>query len=346
MKWLLKHESAAELRHAFRTVTNITAEQRHAFAASAARAGRALSVSGDVAEIRVEGLLTKQPFFLAYLLGYQTTTYTDIIDALASAASNPQVKRAELAIDSPGGEVHGLFETFAALEAFTKPLSAFASCACSAAYAIATKASSIKAATPASEFGSVGVAVDMFVDDHLVQIASTHAPNKRPDVLTDEGKSIVRQELDSLHDLFVEAIARGRKTTKATVNADYGKGGVVLAMDAKRRGMIDSVVTPAGKKRTATASPVTNLPLYLSQRFGGPLLGETEMEFAARFATFMDKFGAIKRSGGTLADYDKLFVDDAPPHTLTRRRDDDLEPKDLGDRVADLMRLPPARKSE
>jgi ClpP class serine protease len=44
-----------------------------------------------------------------------------------------------------------------------------------------------------------------------------------------------------MHDLFVDAIAGGRKTTAKKVNAEFGQGATLLAEEALKRGMIDSI---------------------------------------------------------------------------------------------------------
>lgn len=214
---------------------------------------RNMKVAGDIAEICIEGALTSRPSYYAYYYGGGNTCYADIITGLQLAQSDPAIKRVVLRTNSPGGTVDGLFETLAALESFSKPITSIASRACSAAYSIVALTNKITAATPASVFGSIGVAAEyVFFDDmQRVSITSTEAPDKRPDVTTDHGKAVVRRELDAIHDLFVDAIARGR--TKATgskisvkaVNADFGRGAVVLTAEAMELGMIDATSMPA-----------------------------------------------------------------------------------------------------
>lgn len=235
----LRPDVAAEFRARIKAGVAPTAEQLAEFRAQRSAGPRNLRVASDVAEIRVVGLLTPQPDFFAMFLGISNTTYSDIRDSLAAAASDPAVRSVSMYVDSPGGTVNGLFDTLAALESFSKPISVRAAQACSAAYAIAALAGPITATNIAAAFGSIGVAASIFIDPDTVDIASTDAPNKRPDVTTPQGKAIVQGELDDLHELFADAIARGRKTTVARVNKEFGRGGVVLAGEAKQRGMID-----------------------------------------------------------------------------------------------------------
>jgi ClpP class serine protease len=210
-------------------------------------------VVGGTAQITIEGVLTEEPDFWCWLLDIPNTAYAEIRDGLALAGADPLVSKVLFVVRSPGGYCDGLFETLAAIEAFTpqKTITVDASLACSAAYAIAAMGGKIRALGPASEFGSVGVARQYFIDlEHIVEIASTAAPNKRPDVSTEEGKAIVRAELDAMHELFADAIARGRQAatgkeyTIEQVNADFGRGGVLLAAAAAAAGMVDKVVKP------------------------------------------------------------------------------------------------------
>lgn len=252
MWWLLREDKLRYLEEARKSGLAPTAEQRAEFErriSEARELGRplSLSIAGDVAEIRVEGVLTKDPDIFMMWFGGGNTAYRDIQAALAVAESDPTVKRAVLQIDSPGGDVDGLFDCLAALESFNKPLTARASEACSAAYAIACMAKKIEATNAAAVFGSIGVAARYVVwsDVEIIDITSTEAPDKRPDPTTEEGRAVIRKHLDDIHELFAGAIAKGRETTLAKVNAEFGRGAVLLASEAKKRGMIDSVAQPA-----------------------------------------------------------------------------------------------------
>jgi ClpP class serine protease len=266
--WLLNDEALRGMR---RLLPALTATDLRAFEAAIAAqpeaaAPRNLRVAGHVAEIDVAGVLSEKPDFLAWLFGGgSSTTYESIRASLASAQADPTVKEIVMNINSPGGNVNGLFETLAAIEATSKPMRVRASQAASAAYAIAASAGRIEAVGPASSFGSIGVATSIYVDDQVVDIASSEAPNKRPDVSTPEGKAVVQAELDAIHELFADSIARGRAHTTGNedidtefVNANFGRGGVLLAAEAKKRKMIDSYPKPAsralrGKNATAVS---------------------------------------------------------------------------------------------
>jgi len=230
-----------------------------------------LAMAGDRAEIQVRGVLTQEPDFLSWFLGLENTTYPDINAALAAAQADPDVKAITLAIDSPGGEWDGLFSTVNAINGTTKPITARVDgLGASAAYAIASQADSITAANQGVRVGSVGVAIDTYVytgggiED--ISITSSEAPEKRPDLMTAEGKAAVQAQLDELHDLFVTTIAAGRAAATgenfdaARINKDFGRGATVLAEDAKRRGMVDAIADSGAKTGAVSAAKSKTAP--------------------------------------------------------------------------------------
>lgn len=208
------------------------------------RGNRLLSIVGKTAKINVKGVLTKHPNIIAMLFGGGNTTYAEIEDALLLAADNKDVDSINLQIDSGGGTVAGLFELIGTMQEVKrkKPITALVDgLAASAAYAIASQAETITTKTKADVVGSIGIAASYPVREDVVTITSTKAPKKRPDVTTDAGVKMVREELDAIHDLFVEAIAEGRSVSVDKVNAEFGQGGTFLANEALKRGMVDQV---------------------------------------------------------------------------------------------------------
>lgn len=239
-------------------------EARYALSASETNS-RILTVAGNNAEVAVKGVITKAPSFLAMLFGGGNTTYTEIISALAEADADDTVDNITLSIDSPGGHLDGLFDTLAAIQSTKKPIKAVISnVGASAAFAIASQADEVVASNRAARIGGVGVAATFEVSDREVTITSTDAPKKRPDVTTEEGKDMVREELDAMHEIFVDSIAEGRSTTVEKVNAEFGQGATLLAGEALKRGMIDAVAEPTLKvvesTKTTTARSGGNQP--------------------------------------------------------------------------------------
>lgn len=282
-RMLLRSDVAERLARLHRSVGAPTPKQREEFAAAraarpklaatlpgaraaAARDPENYAVVGSVAQITVDGVLSEEPDFWAWLYGMDGTTYEDIRDAFALAASDPTVTSVILAVSSPGGYVDGLFETLGAIEAFGKPVSVQSSQACSAAYALSAMAGKITALGPASCFGSIGVACsfDFYQAIETIDVTSTEAPNKRPDPRTAEGKAVIVAELDAIHELFADAIARGR--TRATgktytveqVNSDFGRGGTMLSEAAKAAGLIDKM--PPRTPKSGSSASAEDLP--------------------------------------------------------------------------------------
>ncbi len=260
--WLLEDETYRVMKSAQGLNLQPSAQQRveyesRCLAANSQSSARVLSIDADVAKIAVKGILTKEPNIISLLLGGGNTTYSEIISALSAAERDPRVQAIILDIDSSGGSIPGLFETIATVQAVSKPVTAVISdIGASSAFAIASQADRIVATNRAVRVGSVGIMVDVSVKQDKVTITSTEAPNKRPDVTSEAGKAIVREELDALHDLMVEAIAQGRGVTVKKVNTTFGKGGILLADEALKRGMIDEIAPPSLRIVSNEAPPL------------------------------------------------------------------------------------------
>ena len=286
MKWLVHHDSSAEILDAHRALMAHTAgtntELAEALGVSvevvvAAREGNGRPASRDlkvspegVATIEVRGVLLDAPNWMYDLFGRDYSDYQTIRGQLAQANADPSVLSIALDVSSPGGMVAGVFEAADDIAASPKAVHAqVRGQAASAAYLLASQATTVHATTRADAVGSIGVAVDMRVDGGRVSIASTDAPNKRPDVTTEQGRAIVRAELDAVHALFVDVVARGRGVEAATVSQDFGRGGVLLATEALAAGMIDALDgtplgAPAPRSGRAAGASATVLPMELS----------------------------------------------------------------------------------
>lgn len=257
--WFLDKDIVDKIESALRSnfqldsgvIENITA---------ASKLNGKLQRAGKEANIVIDGVLTDKPDWIAAYFGGGNTTYSDIRQALSEANSDETIDSINLRFGwAPGGNVTGLFPAMDAIRDSAKPVTAYVqNGALSAAYGLASQAGTVIASDRSTMLGSVGVAVDAIVFDGDVKeisLSSTEAPKKRPDLLTDEGKAIVVEELDNIHTLFAESIAEGRKTTVDKVNSNFGRGAVVLAGEALKVGMIDSIgVSQSGNKKSATAA--------------------------------------------------------------------------------------------
>ena len=288
MWWLLEATVRQVLEKAQADGVAPNAQQAAAFEAAAGN-GTPLTIVGTTAQIEVSGILTKTPNWLAAFFGGGNTTYTDITAQIAEAEADKRVQSIEFYFNSPGGNVDGLFEAVDAIAAATKPTKAVVgSMAASAAYALAASADTIEAESRASQVGSLGIRVNMPVAENVVTITSSNAPNKAPDVTTEEGRAVVQEQLDGIEGLFLDAIAEGRGTDRDTIIADYGQGSVFVAGDALKRGMIDSIGPAAKPTVTANAT-------------GGTQTEAINMDLNALRAQHPDVYAAAVELGKTEA---------------------------------------------
>jgi ClpP class serine protease len=251
--WLLEASVRKALEHAQKSGFTPSAEQISQFEARfggdvSAQDNRLLTIAGENAAISIKGVITQTPSFMAMIFGGGNTTYPEINAAIAAAEQDDSITNITYEVDSPGGGFDGLFNTLAAMQSAKKPSKAVvSSLSASAAYAIASQADKIVASNIAARIGSIGVVATYYDDENEISITSTDAPRKRPNVRTEEGIAMVREELDALHEIFVEAISQGRGMTPENINANFGQGGTFLAREALKRGMIDEIATPSLK---------------------------------------------------------------------------------------------------
>lgn len=231
-----------------------------------------LAVDGDTATIEIRGTLTNKPSFVGRFLGFVTTSYTDLQAAIEAIQADDSVKNVRLVVDSPGGNLTGLDETWMALRELAKSRAVVAEnhgLMASAAYWLATAADRIVATSPAAETGSIGVymlATDYSKMDAArgikdIRIVSKNAPLKNPDPATAEGLKAYQARLDAIERVFISRVAEGRGISTEKVEKDFGRGAVLIASDpdaskpsALSVGMIDGVVGAGRKNRWWSSS--------------------------------------------------------------------------------------------
>lgn len=258
--WFLALETLKMISALFQRDIQTTAEQQVAFEAYYSDEGdypgsRIMTKVGNVAQINISGVLTRQPSWMLRYFGGGNTTYSDVIAAVAEAERDSKIEKVYFNINSPGGATDGLVEAMDAIKALTKESIAMVEGgASSAAYGIASQAGSIIAANRASVVGSIGVVAEMIVNPDSVVITSSNAPDKRPDLTTEDGKAVVRGWLDQMENIFITDIAEGRGITAQKVISDYGKGGIFVAQEALNRGMIDGIGDAAAAEKIEASS--------------------------------------------------------------------------------------------
>ncbi len=181
------------------------------------------------------------------------TSYAAIGAQIREALADNQVRALLMEIDSPGGEVAGLFDladTIYQARAI-KPVWAIANeGAYSAAYAIASAAERIVMPRTAG-VGSIGVVamhMDQSAKDAKQGIVYTpvFAGDRKVDgsehfPLSPEAKTTLQTEVDRLYEIFVATVARNRGIDEAAVRAT--EAGWLNPDDAMAAGLADDVAT-------------------------------------------------------------------------------------------------------
>lgn len=209
-------------------------------------------VTGDgIAVIQVLGTLVQRAGMLDGPCGF--TSYQQIAAQIAAAEADKSVRGIVLDIDSPGGEVAGMFELADRIVASSKPVYAHANeLAASAAFEVASAASKVNVAKTGS-VGSVGI-VMLHVDQSArdakqgIKYTAIHAGDRKVDgnphePLSSEALNLAQARVDSLWDLFAESVAQNRGIDLADVKKT--QGGILTADAAVAAGFADGIATLA-----------------------------------------------------------------------------------------------------
>jgi signal peptide peptidase SppA len=188
---------------------------------------RGYSTDSSVAIIPVHGTLVHRTHGLSALSGM--TSYQSIRDSLTNALNDPEISSIMLDIDSPGGEVAGVFDLvdYIYRARSVKPITAMINeRGYSAAYAIASAANNIYLSRTAG-VGSIGVVmlhVDRSAADKQAGLTYTHiyAGSHKIDgtphaPLSAEAKATAQSTVDSVYSLFVSTVARNNGLSESDV---------------------------------------------------------------------------------------------------------------------------------
>ena len=234
-----------------------------------------------VAILGVSGTLVKKASWLDAASGMQS--YESIRADFQDAVRDPRIQGILLDVDSPGGEVGGLFDL--ADEIYNaraeKPCMAISDDdAFSAAYAIASSAQRLFV-TRTGGVGSVGVIalhLDQSGFDEKAgrKYTAIYAGAKKNDfnpheALSGSAKDELQSEIDRLYDMFVGTVARNREMKPALVRNT--EAGLYYAEKAISAGFADQVGTfddaldavleaaTARKQTRVAASAATQIPI-------------------------------------------------------------------------------------
>ncbi|GFR11904.1 capsid protein [Trichonephila clavata] len=199
--------------------------------------------------IPIHGILTKKSEAFDDVLGM--TSYEKIREEIEEALINEEVETIILDIDSPGGEVNGLFDLSDFIyEARTKKrIVAIANDdAYSAAYAIASSAEKVLV-TRTSGVGSIGVIashVDQsgFDEKQGVKYTTVFAGKRKNDLnphepITSESLESLQEEVGRLYEMFVQLIARNRNVSTERIKST--EAGLYFGEKAIEIGLADGI---------------------------------------------------------------------------------------------------------
>ncbi|WP_264704655.1 S49 family peptidase [Wolbachia endosymbiont (group B) of Apotomis betuletana] len=204
-----------------------------------------------IAIIRIYGVLTKKTEAFDHIL--DMTSYENIHEEIESALGDKSIETILLDIDSPGGEVNGVFDLadFIYESRAKKRIIAMANDdAYSAAYAIASSAEKVFVSRT-SGVGSIGVIashIDQsgFDERQGIKYTTIFAGSRKNDLnphepMTSESLGSLQKEVDRLYEMFVQLIARNRGLSIEKIRST--EAGLYFGEKAVEIGLADGVTT-------------------------------------------------------------------------------------------------------
>lgn len=203
---------------------------------------RAVTVRNGVAIIPVVGPIMRYANLFTRISG--ATSTQELATDFQAALDDPKVKAIVFNVDSPGGEANGINELSDMIHAARgkKPIKAYGGgSVASGAYWVASAADELVVDDTAL-MGSIGVVVEVVTreareGEKRWTITSRNAPNKRPDISTEEGRAEISKTIDALGDVFVAKVARNLGVDADKVPAMGDHGGLMVGAAAVKAGL-------------------------------------------------------------------------------------------------------------
>lgn len=218
---------------------------------------RTVTVRDGVAIIPVTGPIFRYANLFTRISG--ATSTQELATDLQAALDDRSVRSIILDIDSPGGEATGINELADMIHAARSQkriVSYIGGTGASAAYWIASAASEV-VIDDIGMAGSIGAACEIRLQEDgagkRYTIVSRNAPNKRPDLSTEEGRAKVSETIDALGDVFVQKVSRNLGVEPERVPEMGDHGGLKVgqaAVDAglaHRLGSLESLIAELAK---------------------------------------------------------------------------------------------------
>lgn len=203
---------------------------------------RAVTVRDGVAVIPVVGPIMRYANLFTRISG--ATSTQELATDFQAALEDAKVKAIVFNVDSPGGEANGINELSDMIHAARgkKPIKAYGGgSVASGAYWVASAADELVVDDTAL-LGSIGVVVEVATreareGEKRWTITSRNAPNKRPDISTEEGRAEISKTIDALGDVFVAKVARNLGVDADKVPAMGDHGGLMVGAAAVKAGL-------------------------------------------------------------------------------------------------------------
>lgn len=172
-----------------------------------------------------------------------------------AAVNDPSVAAIVLDVDSPGGMVDGVPELAAKIRGARgkkKVVAVANTLAASAAYWLASAADELYA-TQSAQVGSIGVLTvhldqsEADADEGLkyttLSAGKYKAEGSPHEPLSDSAREFAQSKIDDFYSMFVEDVAKNRRTNAKAVKDGYGQGRALNARAALAAGLVDKIGT-------------------------------------------------------------------------------------------------------
>ncbi|MBP2251550.1 protease-4 [Halarchaeum solikamskense] len=218
---------------------------------AAARAGRRWFAAYDVAEVAVEGPISRDGSTGGVTGGVVTPPADAVVEQIERADDDRNVEGLLVALNTPGGEIVPSDDIRLAVERFDGPVVAYATDQCaSGGYWIASACDRLFA-REGSLVGSIGVIGSTVNATELAEELGVSyerfAAGKYKDAgqplkkLDEDDRSYLQGIVDDYYDDFVERVAAGRGLDPETVRETEAR--VFLGTEAESRGLVDEIGT-------------------------------------------------------------------------------------------------------
>jgi ClpP class serine protease len=184
-------------------------------------------------------------------------SYMQLVEEVQAAEADPNVKQLIFVFDTPGGTVQGCQLAADTIARGKKPKMGLVDAECaSAGLWLASQLDKVVSVQPGS-VGSLGcmMRVTSFakmyeeagIDARVLRSAVSPNKNKpmATEELTDENLAYWQAKVDKYGQMFVDAVAKGRKRSPEYVLANFGQGHMLDSDEALAVGLIDEIGTMA-----------------------------------------------------------------------------------------------------